>query len=255
MPFRLLPPQRVAVAVDVDPDRLTGRRGTRGQVLRILDQLAGTGVIVKFTSVLRACGYDLIDEAKYRGFEVFTDLKLVDIRNTLLKDAAFLNESPPRLLTVKVSGASLAALRDTRRALLPTIEVLGVLVLTELSDDDTHERFAGSVIEIMQRLTPLVRSAPLGGVVCAPAEVRMLRGLLPADMTINATNVRPQGVVVLGDDQNRERSGTIEGAILAGADRVILGRSILQAQNIRDATLRTVDEVGNALAKREAGSV
>ncbi|MDP3961616.1 MAG: orotidine 5'-phosphate decarboxylase / HUMPS family protein, partial [Pseudorhodobacter sp.] len=98
----LAPAERLIVAADFKPDLLkgNGRSWVRRQVLMLADSLKGTGVYLKTNSILRACGYDLIDEIHNRGLKVFADLKFYDIGETLSTDGALLKEFKPELVTV-----------------------------------------------------------------------------------------------------------------------------------------------------------
>jgi orotidine-5'-phosphate decarboxylase len=210
----------------------------------LADELQGTGVCIKMNSILRACGYHLITEIQSRGLRVFADLKLVDIGETLTTDGILLREYEPELLTVMcVSGVGpLKALK----AELPDTEVLGVTVLTSLTDDDTRAMFTCSTEEAVMRFAQVAADAKLNGLISSPREVELLRDKFGVLMTLNTPAIRPAWAIVSGDDQNPERIMTPWKTIKAGADRIVVGRPIIKAANPRDAVMRTIDEIASA---------
>ncbi|MFA6094846.1 MAG: orotidine-5'-phosphate decarboxylase [Candidatus Paceibacterota bacterium] len=221
----------------------------RNQVLALADSLKGTGVCLKVNSALRACGYDLIDEIHARGLRVFADLKLIDIGETLSTDGVYLREAKPELLTVMcVSGVG--AMRSLKIK-LPDTEVLGVTVLTSLKNEDTKAMFVCSAEEAVMRLTRIaagMTDAKIDGFVSAGTEAAMLRGEFGELFTLNTPAIRPKWAAVKGDDQNKKRSMTAAEAILAGADRIVVGRPIVQAENPYDAVMRTIEEIASAIS-------
>jgi len=241
----LKPAERVIVAADFMPD--TDNRGNvRTKVLALADALEGTGVTLKVNSVLRACGYALIGEIKSRGLKVFADLKLSDIPETLVIDAAFLRQAAPDFVTVMCStgNASIEALSN----FLPITEVLGVTVLTSMDDGDAPDIFGSNRVELAAlRLACLAAKSGVDGLVSSPAELRLFKEKLNKyGLSYNTPGIRPKWSVVKGDDQNLDRVMTPAKAIAAGATRIIIGPPITRAENPRDAVLRTIDELAQA---------
>lgn len=243
----LTPAERLIVAADFRPDPKQGQGcdWVRGQVLTLVAALMGTGgVYIKLNSALRACGYDLISKVHQFGAKVLADLKLYDIGETLATDGVLLREFRPELLTA-VCTAGVGPLRALK-AELPNTEVLGVTVLTSLSDDDTRAMFVCSTEEAVCRFAGVAVSAGLDGVVSAPKEVEMLRADFGTLMTLNTPAVRPKWAIVPGDDQNPERVMTPTRAFEAGADRIVVGRPITKSKDPYDAVMRTLEEIASA---------
>lgn len=244
----LSPAERLIVAADYTPVGIGrgGREWARTQVLKLADRLAGTQVYLKVNTILRACGYDLIEEIRSRGLRVFADLKLFDIPATLTTDGVLLREFNPELLTV-----SCAAGVDAMRALqaeLTSTEVLGVTVLTSLKADDVDAMFSCSTKEAVLRLGRFAEIAEIRGLISSPAEAEMLREEIELLMSINTPAIRPEWSIVKGDDQNPERIMTPAKALAAGADRIVIGRPITQADDSHAAAMRTIAEIEAALA-------
>lgn len=241
--------ERLIVAADFKPNFPSyGRIRVRDQVLSLADKLSGTGVCLKVNSALRACGYDLIDEIHYRGLSVFADLKLIDIKETLSIDGMFLIEARPELLTV-MCNAGIPAMNALKLE-LPSTEILGVTVLTSLKEDDVQAMFVCSVEEAVLKFAKMACDAQIDGLISSPKEVEMLKENFGVMMSLNTPAIRPWWSRVPEDDQNPDRIMTPEKAILAGADRLVIGRPITQSENPYEAVMRTIDEIDAAVKKR-----
>lgn len=234
--FKLMPPQLGQFVSD--------------RVLALADELKGTGVYLKVSSALRASGYGLIEQVRDRGLQVFADLKLIDIPETLSTDGEFLRHARPELLTV-MCMAGIDAMKALEAQLTHT-EILGVTVLTSLKSADTLMMFDRGVSAAVQQFAIMAEKAGIDGVIASPMEVEMLRSKFKNElMTINTPAIRPTWTTVYGDDQDPDRVMTPTEAIKAGADRIVVGRPILQAKSPRDAVMRTIDEIANALKQKE----
>jgi orotidine-5'-phosphate decarboxylase len=91
--------------------------------------------------------------------------------------------------------------------------------------------------------------ANIDGIVCAPTEAHWVRQNIKPGMTINTPAIRPAWAVVKGDDQNPDRIMTPAKAIAAGADRIVVGRPIVRAENPYAAVMRTIEEIARAVPK------
>lgn len=240
----LKPAERLIVAADFKPEEGQGMWLVRDKVIKLADQLHGTGVYLKVNSVLRFYGYDIIRQIHECGLKVFADLKLYDIEETLGTDGDFLRETKPELLTT-VCTVGKSSMRLLRSKLSPDTEVLGVTVLTNLTNSDTDLMYGTPVVEAVKNLV-FYSLDSVDGFVCSPKEVRMLREAYSGfTFTLNTPGIRPKWASVWGDDQNPERIMTPREAILAGADRIVVGRPIIRAENPHDAVMRTIEEIAS----------
>lgn len=242
----LSPAERLIVAADFKPRPNCGewRTDVRLQVLALANQLEGTGVYLKVNSALRACGYGLIDEIHNLGLRVFADLKLFDIGETLITDGVLLREAKPELLTT-VCVAGVSAMKALK-AELPHTEVLGVTVLTSLKEADTIDMFYATVEASVMKFAMIAEDAGIDGLICAPTDVALIRSVVKRVMSYNTPAIRPTWAIVPGDDQNPDRIMTPAKAIAAGADRIVVGRPIVKAENPYDAVMRTIEEIASA---------
>lgn len=242
----LQPAERLIVAADFRPRPEMGqwRADVRSQVLTLAGKLEGTGVHLKVNSALRASGYGLIDEIHALGLRVFADLKLFDIGETLATDGVLLREAKPELLTtVCVAGVSAM---QALKAELPDTEVLGVTVLTSLNEADTQAMFTCSTEEAVMRFAQVATDAKIDGLISSPKEAAVLRARFGLVLSLNTPAIRPTWAIVPGDDQNPDRIMTPAKAIKAGADRIVVGRPIVKAENPYDAVMRTIEEIASA---------
>src|SRR5258708_7353798 len=244
----LTPAQRLVVAADYKPPaEIEGRRNyVEKQVLTLADSVAGLGIVFKVNSALRALGYDLIKALHDRGLLVFVDLKIFDIKDTLEIDGMLLREFRLDLLTTVcfAGDVAMAALKAT----LPETEILGVTWLTSLTDGDAQAMLSCSTEEAVLRLAKFAKAAGIGGLISSPAEVDMLRANFGLLLSLNTPAIRPVWSIVESDGQNLARVMTPAKAIKVGADRLVIGRPITQAKNPREAVLRTLDEIEEAIA-------
>lgn len=155
-------------------------------------------------------------------FELFLDLKLYDIPNTVKGAVESVAELMPKFLTVHASGGSkmITAAKDA----LPNGSITAVTVLTSFSEEGFSALGQSQNIEeTTKNWAKLALAAGATSLVCSPFEVATLR-----DLSNSAILITP-GVRVPGDnlgDQVRVMSP--KEAISAGANFVVIGRSITQ---------------------------
>jgi orotidine-5'-phosphate decarboxylase len=241
----LTPAERLIVAADFKPTAPDGKDWVKAQILALADSLKETGVYLKVNSALRACGYNLIGEIKSYGLRVFTDLKLIDIAETLSTDGVLIREAKPELLTT-MCVAGLTAMQALK-AELPNTEVLGVTVLTNLKEADTNDMFHATVEAAVMKFALIAETAGVDGLICSPTDIAFIRSVVKKEMTFNTPAIRPMWAIVPGDDQNPDRIMTPAKAIKAGADRIVVGRPIVRAEKPYDAVMRTIEEIASAM--------
>ena len=157
---------------------------------------------------------------------VFLDLKLHDIPNTVAGAVRAALALDPFLITLHCAGgaAMMRAAVDARGA--RRTKLLGVTVLTSLDDADLAATGQNGPAEAqVRRLALLAKSAGLDGVVCSPQEVAMLRQACGKGFLLVVPGIRPAGAVI-GD---QKRVQTPRAAIEAGADYLVIGRPITEA--------------------------
>lgn len=183
-------------------------------------------------------GPGFVERVAARGYRIFLDLKLHDIPNTVASAVASLAPLPIDLLTIHAGGGSemCRAAEEARRQHKPALTLLAVTVLTSLDDAGLRELgVTASSEQHVLRLARLATSAGVGGLVCSPLELPLLRRELGAGPVIVTPGVRPTGAA--SDEQKRIL--TPEEAARAGASYIVVGRPILKAADPA-ATARAV---------------
>ena len=158
------------------------------------------------------------------GVQVFLDLKLHDIPNTVAGAARAVSRLRPEILTVHAAGGA-----DMIKAAVdaaPDTIVAGVTLLTSISDKDLAELgIDGSVSDAVRRMAALAVSAGARGLVCSPQEVAAVRAEVGPDILLITPGIRLAGAT--SDDQ--ARVATPEEALKAGADLLVIGRPITKS--------------------------
>ena len=196
---------------------------------RILDRLDPNLCMVKIGSVsFNSLGHDIIYLAAEKGFDIFLDLKLHDIPNTVKKSIEGLSNLPIQMLTIHTSGGRLM-MESAMEVLKGTdIKVFGVTALTSLSDTDTNQIYQRTAADQVNAMLDIAEEAKIDGVVCSPHELELVtaRGsLLSITPGIRLSD--------LNDDQARVM--TPKQAIDLGANYLVIGRPITGAEDITEA--------------------
>lgn len=211
---------RVIVALDLP---------SREQALELVARLGDEVVFVKVGAQLFAeAGPNLIGELRGRGKRVFLDLKFHDIPNTVAGAVRAVADLGVEMLTVHAAGGA-AMLEAAREAAGPDgPDVIAVTLLTSLVSVDVEQIFGRSPVSLVDevvRLTRLAVEAGLPGVVASPTEVKPIRRSFG-----DAVRVVTPGIRLPGDDPgDQSRYATPAEAGRAGADYIVVGRSITSA--------------------------
>ncbi len=205
---------------------------TREAAAPLLRQLQGSLKWVKIgLQMFTAYGPDYVRAVADQGFNIFLDLKLHDIPNTVAKAVESLAPLPIGMLTLHTSGGRemMAAARAAQQQTRPDLLLLGVTVLTSTDAAGLAELgLAVTPEQHVARLARLATDAGLRGLVCSPLEVAMLRAQLPAHVQLVTPGIRPAGESG-GDDQKRVL--TPAQAYAAGSSYIVVGRPILKASD------------------------
>jgi|UniRef100_UPI00404A67B0 orotidine-5'-phosphate decarboxylase len=194
-----------------------------------LRQLQGTLKWVKVgLEMFTANGPDCVREISDLGFNIFLDLKLHDIPNTVAKAVESVSKLPIQMLTIHTSGGremmQWAAKAQAQTA--PDLMLLGVTVLTSTSAATLNETgVADTPANQVVRLGQLAVESGLRGLVCSPLEIDPLRRILPSDINLVTPGIRPANAQA--DDQTRIM--TPAEAARAGANYLVVGRPIMKA--------------------------
>ena len=212
-------------------------------VAPLLRPLQGTVRWVKIgLEMFTASGPDCVREIAGLGFDVFLDLKLHDIPNTVAKAIASVAPLPIKMLTLHTSGGRemMQWAVENQREHAPHLLLLGVTVLTSMDDAGLAETgIAATPAEQVARLGRLAIDSGLRGLVCSPLELILLRAALPPDIALVTPGIRPRG----GAAGDQSRIMTPAQAARAGATHIVVGRPIFDAPDPVAAAHAILDEL------------
>ncbi len=214
---------------------------------KLLDMLEGqAGVIKVGLELFTACGPIAVEKVKNRGYEVFLDLKLHDIPNTVagaVQSALKLNVS---MLTVHTGGGR-AMLEAAKESAKKDLILLGVTLLTSIGAEDMAEAcILGTPAEAVACRASLAASCGLGGIVCSPKEITNVRAIIGPSMVLVTPGIRPAG----SDVGDQKRAASPESAIADGADYLVVGRPITAAEEPAKAAAIIIESIAKGLLKR-----
>lgn len=218
---------------------------TREAAAPILRQLRGQLRWVKIgLQMFTAYGPNYVREVAGMGFNIFLDLKLHDIPNTVAKAVESLGPLPIQMLTLHTAGGGemMRAAKAAQQQTNPNLLLLGVTVLTSTDDAGLREIGVNATSpDQVARLGQLAADSGLRGLVCSPLEVAMLRQQLPAGIQLITPGIRPASEAG-SDDQKRIM--TPADAARAGSTYIVVGRPILQAADPAAAARSILAELG-----------
>lgn len=216
-----------------------------GAALGLVDEL---GEAVSFYKVgaplFTRSGPLIVRELRARGKRVFLDLKYHDIPSTVERAVEAAAALDVALLTLHTSGGA-SMMRAARGAVGDDgPRLLGVTILTSFGPGDIEQvwsRDVGSLLDEVSRLAALAIDAGLHGVVASPLEVAALRRRLGPDILLVTPGIRP----VDEPPTDQARTATPGEAARDGADYLVVGRPILDAEDRLAAVEQITAEVVN----------
>lgn len=230
---------RVIVALDLE---------NAAQAAKLVEQLGTSATFYKVgLQLLTAEGPSVVRELVAAGKQVFLDLKLFEIPNSVAGAVAAAGQLGVSMVTVHASGglAVLCAAVEAARP-YPQLKVLALTVITSMRDQDLREvGVSATVQEQVVRLARLAMEAGCHGVVASPHEAQLLSVLLPQDSLI----VTP-GTQVPADAKNDQaRTSTHAEAIRAGSTHLVIGRSISRSKDPAASFAAICSQVAEAVAQ------
>jgi orotidine-5'-phosphate decarboxylase len=227
------------VALDVpsvrEAEALVARLGESVSFYKIGYQLAFAGGI-DFARVLASAGK-----------QIFLDLKLHDIGNTVAKGVESVARLGATFLTVHAYPQTMHAAVDARAG--SNLRLLAVTVLTSYDDADLAAAgYDFAVSELVAERAAQAHDVGIDGLVCSGEEAAMLRPIVGASMVLVTPGIRPAGA----DAGDQKRIMTPAAAIAAGADHLVVGRPVIAAPDPKAAAEAIVAEIANARNQQES---
>ena len=166
-------------------------------------------------------GWKILDLISDRGFEIFLDLKLHDIPNTVAKSIKKISNFNVALTTVHLSGGM--SMLEAASSEKGNIKILGVSILTSLSQKEIFEITDTNFDVYFNNLISIASSSNVDGVVCSPNELDRLKDF-------NKLKVVP-GIRNNISDDDQKRVMTSSEAYKKGADFIVVGRPITKSED------------------------
>jgi orotidine-5'-phosphate decarboxylase len=206
----------IILALDVDSIK---------EAKRFVDKLYPKIKIFKVgVQLFTACGPKIVELIRKRGAEVFLDLKFFDIPNTVAHAVRQAVRMKVKMLTMHILGdeemlkAAIQAANDESRRLKTKRPLLiGVTVLT------SKETSSSDVLTLAR----IGIESGLDGLVCSAREAKLLRQSIKRKFVIVTPGIRPANSA----SNDQKRTATVEEAIKAGSNFLVIGRPILQAKD------------------------
>ena len=192
----------------------------------IIHGLDSKKCMLKIGSVaFNSIGHKIIRFASEKGFEIFLDLKLHDIPNTVKKSIHGLISLPINMLTIHTSGGKDMMMAAMEAVSGSQIKVFGVTALTSLNNDDTKYIFQRTPSEQVNAMLDLSEEVGIDGVVCSPHELELVSKR-------NLLSITP-GIRIQESNDDQKRVMTPREAINLGADYLVIGRPITASKDIK----------------------
>jgi orotidine-5'-phosphate decarboxylase len=224
------PRDRLIVALDVpdlaSAEAMVSRLGDTVTFYKVGMELAYSG------------GLSFVRRLADAGKKVFLDLKLHDIPNTVEKATAQVADLGATFLTVHAFPQTMKAAVKGRGT--GSLKILAVTVMTSYDDADLVEAgYALGVRDLVERRARQSHALGVDGLILSPEEVSAMRTLLGPDITLITPGIRPSGSAA-GD---QKRNMTPAHAIEAGADYLVIGRPVTQADDPKASAEAIIAEI------------
>jgi orotidine-5'-phosphate decarboxylase len=171
-------------------------------------------------------GMQFVRELTGAGKQVFLDLKLYDIPETVKRAVAQVAKTGVRFLTVHGSNAIMRAAVEGRGG--SPLGLLAVTVLTSFDQQDLADLgYPASVTDLVALRVRNAMAAGMDGIVCSPLEAAAVRTLAGPKAILVTPGVRSRSADV-GD---QKRVATPAEALAAGANYLVIGRQITRAED------------------------
>jgi orotidine-5'-phosphate decarboxylase len=203
----------------------------------VLSQLDPGLCMVKIGSVsFNSLGRECVLKAANKGFDIFLDLKLHDIPNTVKKSIDGLVNLPIKMMTVHASGGQKMLEESVAATINTDIKIFGVTALTSLSDTDTNFIYKREAKEQVLAMIDLAKKSSIHGVVCSPQELSLVKN------NSNLLTITP-GIRLKSLDDDQTRVMTPKEAIDNGSDFLVVGRPITASNNIKNSLKEIYDSI------------
>lgn len=176
-----------------------------------------------------------------KGFEIFLDLKFHDIPNTVYESVRSAANLGVWMINVHASGGS-KMLDASKKALEGFVKpplLIGVTILTSISEEILSEIGFNNLDKQVMRLTKLAQRSGLDGVVCAASDASKVKQTCGESFLTVTPGIRPKDA----DLNDQSRTSTPKEAIANGSDFLVIGRPITGSEDPTNALENIYKEV------------
>lgn len=225
----------IIIALDVE---------TTAEARALVKRIGGRAGFYKVgLELYAATGPEFVHELIGQGKEVFLDLKMYDIPETVKRAVAQVARTGVRFVTVHAVGSVMRAAVEARAA--TGLKLLAVTVLTSFGREDLEELgYHGDVASQVERLARLAMECKVDGVVASPLEAAAVRQLVGPGPILVTPGVRSAGA----DHGDQKRVATPAEALRNGASYLVIGRQVTRAADPAAAVERLIEEIAPAIA-------
>jgi len=191
-----------------------------------------------------AGGLEFARDLAKSGKNVFLDMKLLDIDNTVAKGVENIVKMGMTMLTLHAYPKAMKAAVEAARG--SELCLLAVTVLTSMDEQDVID--AGYEYDphtLVLRRAEQARAAGMGGIVCSAEESAAVRKIIGPDMALVTPGIRPAGA----DKGDQKRVMTPSEALKAGSSHLVVARPIVAAAEPLAAARAILAEMNGALAR------
>jgi len=222
---------KIIVALDV---------ATKEKALNLVEELRDQISFFKIgLQLYTAEGPEIVRAVRATGANVFLDLKLHDIPNTVARAVESAAQLQIQMLTIHLSGGE-AMIQAAVSAKPQDLLLLGVTVLTSADEQTLRQIGIPDKIENhVLRLAKLGVKNGIDGIVASPHEITTLRREFGDRIKIVVPGIRPGG----SESTDQKRVMTPREAIHAGADYMVIGRSIIAQSSPCEAVSKILQEL------------
>tara|TARA_B100000035_G_scaffold315422_1_gene336015 strand:- start:4778 stop:5455 length:678 start_codon:yes stop_codon:yes gene_type:complete len=170
-------------------------------------------------------GPHIVRDIQNKGFDIFLDLKFHDIPTTVYKACLSALSLNIWMLNVHLSGGvdMVKAAMKAKKHSETSTKLIGVSVLTSLSDNDCLKIYGCSRHEELQRLKHIAAESEVDGFVCSPYDINTLKD--PSKIYVTP------GIRISNDKQDHHKAAKPREAIDLGADYLVIGRSVTNSES------------------------
>ena len=222
--MKILKPKQIIIALDFDSAE------EMNSIVKLLDPELYRLKIGK--QLYASEGPKIIEKLNKQGFDIFLDLKLHDIPNTVYKALKNLLNQKIWMTNIHLLGGEemIQAAKEAKEYSKSEALLIGVTVLTSLDRKDIKNMgFNIQISELVKILSKSAKQNNIDGVVCSAKEVPEIKVNLGKDFI----TVTP-GIRIQQNNNDQSRVATLKEATKNGSDYIVLGREITSSKNISE---------------------